>query len=70
MTRKGLFNALTRVWNVSGPHDASDLFHRLEVGTEAAVAAEDLFVDDGRDRQTVETVGERLPQFDVVATLA
>ena len=42
----------------------------LEVWTESAVAAEDLLIDDGRHRQTVETVGERLPQLDVVASLA
>jgi len=33
------------------------------------VAAEDLFVDDSDDRQTVETVRERLPQLDTVPTL-
>ena len=32
--------------------------------------AKDLLVDDGRDWQTVETVGKRLPQFDVVSSLA
>ena len=30
---------------------------------------EDLLVNDGRDWQTVETVCERLPQFDVVTSL-
>ena len=30
----------------------------------------DLLIDDCRDGQTVEAVGERLPQLDVVATLA
>jgi len=34
------------------------------------VHAEDLLVDDGCDWQTVETVRERLPQLDVVASLA
>ena len=42
----------------------------MKVGRQAAVAAEDLLVDDGSDRQTVEAVGERLPQFDVEAPLA
>lgn len=32
--------------------------------------AEDLLVDDGGDWETVETVGEGLPQFDVVTSLA
>lgn len=31
---------------------------------------EDLLVDDGSNRQAVEAVGKRLPQLDVVATLA
>lgn len=36
----------------------------------ASVTAEDLLVHDSGDRQTVETVGERLPQFDVEPALA
>jgi hypothetical protein len=31
---------------------------------------EDLLVDDGRNRQAVEAVGERLPELDVVSPLA
>lgn len=31
---------------------------------------EDLLIDDGRNRQTVEAVGERLPQLDVIPPLA
>lgn len=34
-----------------------------------SVATEDLLVDDGRDRQAVEAVGEGLPQLDVVSPL-
>ena len=49
---------------------APDLLHGLEVGAEAAVAAEDLLVHDGGHRQAVEAVGERLPQLDVVPPLA
>ena len=49
---------------------APDLLHGLEVGAEAAVAAEDLLVHDGGHGETVETVGECFPQFDVVASLA
>jgi len=59
-----------RVRDVCGPHDPPDLLHGLEVGAEAAMAAEDLLVDYGRDGEAVEAVGERLPQLDVVATLA
>ena len=32
--------------------------------------SEDFLVDDGGDGQAVEAVGERLPQFDIVASLA
>lgn len=34
-----------------------------------SVATEDLLIDDGRDRQAVEAVGEGLPQLDVVSPL-
>jgi len=34
------------------------------------VHAEDLLVNDGRNGQAVEAVGEGFPQFDVVAALA
>ena len=61
---------LTRVWHVGWPHDPPDLLHGLEIGTEAAMATKDLLVDDGCDRQTVEAVRERLPQFDVESPLA
>lgn len=58
------------VGHVGRSLDAANLFHRVEVRREAAVTAEDLFVDDGRHRQTIETVGERFPQLDVVASFA
>jgi hypothetical protein len=34
------------------------------------VHGEDLLIDDGRNGQAVEAVGEGLPQLDVVSTLA
>jgi len=34
------------------------------------VHGEDLLVNNGRDRQAVEAVGESLPQLDVVSSLA
>ena len=49
------------VGHVGGPRDPPDLLHALQVGREAAVAAEDLLVHDGRHRQAIEAVGERLP---------
>jgi hypothetical protein len=33
------------------------------------MATEDLFINNGRNWQTVEAVSERLPQFDVIAAL-
>lgn len=60
----------TLVGHVGRSHDASDLLHGLQVGREAAVAAEDLLVDDGCHGQAVKAVGERLPQLDVVASFA
>ena len=65
-----MLGLLTCVRNVGGPHDPADLLHALEVGAEAAVAAEDLLVHDGGDGQTVETVREGFPQLDVVTSLA
>ena len=64
-----MLGLLTCVRNVGGPHDPADLLHALEVGAEAAVAAEDLLVHDGGDGQTVETVREGLPQLNVVSPL-
>lgn len=34
------------------------------------MAAENLLVDDGSDRQTVKAVRERFPEFDIVTALA
>jgi len=58
------------VGHVGGAHDATDLLHGGQIGTEAAVAAENLLIDNGRHRQAVEAVREGLPQLDAVATLA
>uniref|UniRef100_A0A1I8JA28 TOG domain-containing protein n=1 Tax=Macrostomum lignano TaxID=282301 RepID=A0A1I8JA28_9PLAT len=46
----------TLVRHVRGPHDAPDLLHGLQVRRQAAMAAEDFLVNDGRDWQAVETV--------------
>ena len=68
-TISGQCSPLTRVRDICGPHDPSDLLHALQVGTEAAVAAEDLLVHDGGHGETVETVGECFPQLDIVSPL-
>lgn len=61
---------LTCVRDVCRPHDPPDLLHALQVGTEAAVAAENLLIHNGGDGQAVKAVGESLPQLDVVTPLA
>ena len=60
----------TLVGDICRPHDTANLFHTLEIGTEATVTAKDLFVNNGGNGQAVETVRKRLPQFDVVEPLA
>jgi hypothetical protein len=42
----------------------------VQIGREAAMHAEYLFVHYGRDGQAVEAVRERLPQLYIVAPLA
>ena len=59
-----------RVRHVRRPHDAPDLLHGLQIGREAAVAAEDLVVDDGGDGQAVETVRKRFPKTNAKPFLA
>ena len=61
---------LTRVGYVCGSHDPPDLLHWLEVGTEAAMTAENLFVNDGGDGETIETISKRFPQFDIKPSFA
>jgi hypothetical protein len=58
------------VWNVGGPHDALDLFEGVEFRGKSSMHAENLFVNKGGNGQAVETVGEGLPDTDVVASLA
>lgn len=60
----------TLVRNICRSHDTANLFHTLEIGTESTVTAKDLLVNNGSNGQAVETIGKRLPQFNVVAPLA
>jgi hypothetical protein len=55
---------------ICGTHDTADLLHGVEVRRETTVHGEDLLVNDGSDWETVEAVGEGLPELDVVSTLA
>jgi hypothetical protein len=61
---------LTSVGDIGRAHDSPDLLHGLEIGAETSVHGEDLLVNDGGNGETVEAVGESLPELDVVATLA
>jgi len=58
------------VRDVGGSDNALNLIKTCEFGTESAVRAEDLLVDDGRAGKTVETISEGLPKFDTEAALA
>jgi hypothetical protein len=55
---------------ISRAHDATNLLHRVQVWTEAAVHREDLFIDDSGNGQAVEAISEGLPELDVVPTFA
>jgi hypothetical protein len=55
---------------ISWSHDTANLLHRVQIGAQTSVHREDLLVDDRSDGQTVEAVGERLPQLDIVPPLA
>ena len=55
---------------IGGPHDPADLFHGVQVGRETSVHGEDLLIDNGRDGEAVEAVGECFPQLDVIPPLA
>lgn len=55
---------------ISGTHDPTDLLHRVEIRTQSTVHGENLLINDRRNWQTVEAVGESLPKLDVVSSLA
>ncbi len=42
----------------------------MQVWRKSTVAAEDLLVDDGGNGEAVETLRERLPELDIVASFA
>ena len=57
-----------RVGHVRRPHDAADLLHALQVGTEPPVATEDLLVNDSSNWEAVEAVREGFPQLNVISS--
>jgi hypothetical protein len=46
---------------VSGTHDATNLLHGVEIGTQASVHGEDLLINDGSNGQAVEAISKSLP---------
>mmetsp|Transcript_11461 Transcript_11461/g.20687 ORF Transcript_11461/g.20687 Transcript_11461/m.20687 type:complete len:342 (+) Transcript_11461:1304-2329(+) len=58
------------VRHIGWPHDFSHLIHRLKFRGQTTMHGEDLFVNDCSYRHAVEGVSERLPNADVVPTLA
>ena len=56
--------------HIGGPHDTSDLLHRVQVRAQTSVHCEDLLIDDRSNWQAVEAVSECLPKLDVVPSLA
>jgi len=60
----------TSVGDISGTHDATNLFHRVEVRRKPSVHTEDLLINNSANGKAVEAVSEGLPQLNVVAALA
>lgn len=60
----------SKATHISRAHDAADLLHGVQIGTQTTVHGEDLLVNDSSNGETVEAVGEGLPKLDVVSTLA
>ena len=55
---------------VGRTHHSANLLHGVQIGAQATVHREDLFVDDGGNGEAIEAVGKGLPQLDVVPPLA
>lgn len=51
-------------------HDETYLLHGLEIGRETTVATENFLVYNSSNWETIEAIGEGLPQLDIVATFA
>ena len=58
------------VGNVSGSHNTLNLLKRAKLWAQTTMHAEDLLVDKSCDGKAVETIGESLPKFNVIAALA
>ena len=51
-------------------HYAADLLHGIEIRAQSTMHCEDLLINDCCNGQAVETIGEGLPQLDVVSPFA
>lgn len=60
----------TGIGDIGWARNTSDLVHVVQFGRETTMHAENLFIDNGRNRKCVEHIGERFPQFNVVSSLA
>ena len=50
-------------------HDATNLLHRVQIRTQTTVHSENLLINDGRNRQAIEAIGEGFPELDIVPPL-
>ena len=60
----------SRVWHISRSHNILDLVQVFELGTQTAVHAEDLLVDQSSHGKAIKDVTEHAPESDRVAALA
>jgi hypothetical protein len=50
--------------------NASNLIHRVQIRTQTSVHTEYLFIDEGRNRHTVEHIGEDIPHLYIISPIA
>lgn len=60
----------TSVWDVCRSHNSLDLLETAQLWAEASMHAENLLVNNGSYWEAVKAVSKRLPQLDVVSSLA
>mmetsp|Transcript_59058 Transcript_59058/g.156806 ORF Transcript_59058/g.156806 Transcript_59058/m.156806 type:complete len:200 (+) Transcript_59058:690-1289(+) len=60
----------TSVRNISRSQNSANLLHRVQIGRQSTMDAEDLVINDGSNGKAVENHVECLPQLEGVTTLA
>lgn len=60
----------TGIRDIRRSHHPPYLLHRLQIRTQSSMHRKNLLVNDGGDRQAVETIGKCFPQLDVVPPFA